>query len=49
MDIGGGLPVACLDKDVDAEKIMKSINDCLVDFEDVEVWLNLVDIFAVVQ
>lgn len=38
MDIGGGLPVACLDKDVDAEKIMKSINDCLADFEDVEVW-----------
>lgn len=38
MDIGGGLPVACLDKDVDAEKIMKNINDCLVDFEDVEVW-----------
>ena len=38
MDIGGGLPVACSDKDVDAEKIMKSINDCLADFEDVEVW-----------
>lgn len=38
MDIGGGLPVPCLGQDVDVEQIMKEINNCLADFEDVEVW-----------